>query len=114
MSEPLPISSVWLTCQQPARDQRRGRYVPQTSTHPGKMLPHLAAYAVAAYTAPGDLVLDPMCGSGTTLVEAVHLGRDAIGVDIEPRYTGLAAANLALAAGQGAPGTGRVITGDAT
>ncbi|MFI7609261.1 TRM11 family SAM-dependent methyltransferase [Micromonospora sp. NPDC049366] len=114
MAEPLPVTSVWLTCQQPARDQRRGRYVPQTSTHPGKMLPHLAAHAISSYTAPGDLVLDPMCGSGTTLVEAMHLGRHAIGVDIEPRFTALAEANVALAAAQGAAGTATVLTGDAT
>ncbi|MEU1687888.1 DNA methyltransferase [Micromonospora sp. NPDC005707] len=114
MPEPLPITSVWLTCQQPSRDQRRGRYVPESSTHPGKMLPHLAAHAIAAYTAPGDLVLDPMCGSGTTLVEAMHLGRYALGVDIEPRFAALAAANVALAASQGAGGMAKVITGDAT
>ncbi|MEV0903086.1 DNA methyltransferase [Actinoplanes sp. NPDC049802] len=110
----LPITSVWLTCQQPARDQRRGRYVPETSSHPGKMLPHLAAHAINSFTAPGDLVFDPMCGSGTTLVEAMHLGRRAIGVDIEPRFTRLAAANIDLAVRQGAAGTATVFTGDAT
>jgi tRNA G10 N-methylase Trm11 len=110
----MPVTSIWLTCQQPARDQRRGRYVTETSSHPGKMLPHLAAQAIGMFTAPGDLVLDPMCGSGTTLVEAAHLGRDAIGVDIEPRFTALAHANAALASSQGAAGTAKVITGDAT
>ena len=110
----LPITSVWLTCQRPARDQRRGRYVPATSSHPSKMLPDLAAHAITTYTAPGELVLDPMCGAGTTLVEAVRFGRPAIGVDIEPCYTDLAKANLRLAAQQGATVTSRVITGDAT
>ena len=114
MPDPMPVTSVWLTCQQPSRDQRRGRYTPQSSTHPGKMLPHLAAHAIASYTTPGDLVLDPMCGSGTSLVEAIHLGRHALGVDIEPRYTTLTRANVALARAQGATGTARVITGDAT
>ncbi|MDG4813930.1 DNA methyltransferase [Micromonospora sp. WMMD956] len=114
MDEPMPVTSVWLTCQQPARDQRRGRYVPETSSHPGKMLPHLAAHAISSYTAPGDLVFDPMCGSGTTLVEAMHLGRQGIGIDIEPRFTGLAASNVALAASQGATGSAQVFTGDAT
>ncbi|KXK59553.1 DNA methylase [Micromonospora rosaria] len=78
------------------------------------MLPHLAAHAISSYTAPGDLVLDPMCGSGTTLVEAMHLGRHGLGIDIEPRFTALADANVALAASQGAPGTAQVLTGDAT
>lgn len=114
MAEPLPVTSVWLTCQQPARDQRRGRYVPESSSHPGKMLPDLAAHAISVHSAPGELVLDPMCGSGTTLVEAVHLGRHAIGIDIEPRFTALADANVALASSQGAAGTATVLTGDAT
>ena len=114
MTDTLPVTSVWLTCQQMPRDQRRGRYVPQTSSHPGKMLPHLAAQAISSFTAPGELVFDPMCGSGTTLVEAIHLGRQAIGVDIEPRYTALAAANIELAASQGAAGVAKVFTGDAT
>jgi len=108
------VTSVWLTCQQPAREQRRGRYVPASRNHPAKMLPALARHAVTVYTSPGDLVLDPMCGIGTTLVEAVHLGRDAIGVDLEPRFTDIAAANLDLAARHGAPGRGLVHTGDAT
>jgi hypothetical protein len=85
----LPVTSVWLTCQQPARDQRRGRYVPDTTRHPAKMLPALAAHAVATYTRPGDLVLDPMCGAGTSLVEAVRAGRHGIGVDIEQNFVDL-------------------------
>jgi SAM-dependent methyltransferase len=55
-----------------------------------------------------------MCGIGTSLVEAVHLGRDAVGVDLEPRFTAIAAANLDLAARQGATGHGTVRAGDAT
>ena len=110
----VPVTSVWLTCQQAARDQRRGRYIPATSTHPGKMLPNLAAHAISTFTAPGDLVFDPMCGSGTTLVEAMHLARQAIGIDIEPRFTALAEQNVRLASSQGAAGTARVFTGDAT
>lgn len=39
---------------------------------------------VKAYTDEGDLVLDPMCGSGTTLEAAVRLGRKAVGVDRNP------------------------------
>jgi len=36
------------------------------------------------YTRPGDLVLDPMCGSGTTIDVASDLGRRAIGFDLAP------------------------------
>jgi len=111
-SDPLPLS-VWLTGQQPSRVQRAGRYVPASMAHPGKMLPAIARHAISAYTQPGELVLDPMCGIGTTLVEAVHLGRDAWGVEYEPPWSLLARRNLADAASHGAPGRGRVLCGDA-
>ena len=54
-----------------------------------------------------------MCGIGTTLVEAIHLGRDAAGVEYEPRWAHLAAANVAHARRQGAAGTAEVAGGDA-
>jgi 23S rRNA G2445 N2-methylase RlmL len=50
------------------------------------MLPAVAAPAVTHHSRPGELVLDPMCGIGTTLVEAVHHGRKAIGVEYETRW----------------------------
>lgn len=105
--------SVWLTGQVCSRDQRRHRYPHASLAHPGKMLPSIARYAIATYTTPGDLVVDPMAGIGTTTVEAVHLGRDAIGVEYERRWARLAAANLEHAAAQGATGHGQIIRGDA-
>lgn len=108
----VPLS-VWLAGQRPSRLQRAGRYVPASMAHPGKMLPAIAAQAIADYTRPGDLVLDPMCGIGTTLVEAVHLARDAVGVEYEPPWAQLARRNLHHARAQGATGRGRVIGGDA-
>jgi SAM-dependent methyltransferase len=77
------------------------------------MLPAIARHAIAAYSHPGELVLDPMCGIGTTLVEATRLGRDAVGVELEPRWADLARANLAHARAAGASGSGRVLIGDA-
>jgi modification methylase len=58
-------------------------------------------------------VLDPMCGIGTTLVEAIHLGRDAVGVEFEDRWAHLAAANITHARRQGATGSAEVFRGDA-
>jgi DNA modification methylase len=58
------------------------------------MLPALARRAIESYSEPGDLVVDPMCGIGTTLVEASDLGRRAVGVELEARWARLASANL--------------------
>jgi len=109
---PVPVS-VWATAQRDARTQRRGRYLPDATAHPAKMLPAIAATAIARYSEPGDLVADPMCGIGTTLVEAIHLGRDAIGVEYEPRWAHIAAANITHAQRNGAAGKAEVIRGDA-
>jgi modification methylase len=106
--------SVWATAQSTGPVQRRGRYVPDSVKHPARMLPAIAAHAISAYTEPGDLVVDPMCGIGTTLVEAVHLGRDAIGVEYESRWSDIADANVAHAHTQGASGRASVVRGDST
>jgi modification methylase len=106
--QPLPLS-VWPTAQQPAATQRAGRYLPGSTAHPAKMLPAIARHAITAYSHPGDLVLDPMCGIGTTLVEAVHLGRDAIGIELELRWAELARANTNHARTHGAQGTATVV-----
>ncbi|PSK96130.1 DNA methylase [Murinocardiopsis flavida] len=116
MSAPDPgpdRRSVWATGQLQARAQRAERYLPETLDHPARMLPAIARRAITAYTRPGDTVLDPMCGIGTTLVEAVHLGRDGLGIELETAFATTARANLARAAAQGAPGSATVHTGDA-
>jgi SAM-dependent methyltransferase len=46
--------------------------------------PPLARWAIETFTDAGDIVLDVMCGSGTTLVEATLTGRHGWGVDIDP------------------------------
>ncbi|MGI5525807.1 DNA methyltransferase [Micromonospora sp. CA-259024] len=105
--------SVLLTGQTASRDLRRGRYTPASIEHPGKMLPTIPRYLTATYTQPRDLVVDPMAGIGTTLVEAMHLGRHGIGVEYEHRWAQHAADNIRLATSQGATGTGEIYTGDA-
>jgi modification methylase len=116
--DPQPMApeglSVWATAQQTGPVQRRGRYLPESVAHPARMLPAIAAHAIAAYTQPGDLVFDPMAGIGTTIVEAIHAGRDGIGVEYESRWSDVADANIAHALTQGATGRGSIIRGDAT
>jgi modification methylase len=105
--------SVWNTAPTCARVQRADRYVPGSAAHPAKMLPAIAAHTIRTYTQPGDLVLDPMCGIGTTLVEAIHLHRHPLGVEYEPTWARLARANLTHATRQTGHGSGRVVRGDA-
>jgi len=54
--------------------------------HPytAKLIPHIPRYFIEKYTDKGETVLDPFCGSGTTLLEARLLERNAIGIDINP------------------------------
>jgi DNA modification methylase len=105
--------AVWPCAQQTSQVQRHGRYLPESNRHPAKMLPELARRAISAYSEPGELVLDPMCGIGTTLVEAIHLDRNALGIELEPRWASLALANTAHARDQHASGAAAVLEGDA-
>jgi len=51
---------------------------------PAKFVPQIPSWAIREFTMPGDSVLDPFMGSGTTLVEALRYGVTAVGVDIDP------------------------------
>jgi hypothetical protein len=51
---------------------------------PAKFPPQLPHLFIESLTCPGDTVLDPMMGSGTTILEACRMGRSAVGFDIDP------------------------------
>lgn len=53
-------------------------------SYPAMMAPPIARRLIGELTSRGDTVLDPFCGSGTVLAEAILLGRRAIGYDINP------------------------------
>lgn len=52
--------------------------------YPAKFIPQISNTLIDLFTEPGDTVADVFCGSGTTLVEAVRRGRNALGVDANP------------------------------
>jgi DNA modification methylase len=53
-------------------------------SYAGRMHPFTARTAIARFSQPGQDVLDPFCGSGTVLVEAMAAGRKAVGSDASP------------------------------
>ena len=73
------------------REKERTKHVHRLHPYKGKFIPQLVEYFLDQHTddlkqeswfCPGDVVLDPFCGSGTTLVQAGELGIHAIGVEI--------------------------------
>lgn len=63
-----------------------GTFKERQSWHPCQMPELLLARIIAASSNPGDLVLDPFNGSGTTAAAAMQLGRNYCGLDISENY----------------------------
>lgn len=58
--------------------------------HPATYPDRLAADVIRCFTQEGDLVLDPMCGSGTSCVMARRTGRRYLGIDVSAEYVAIA------------------------
>lgn len=69
----------------------------------------LARQAITTYTDQNDLLLDPICGSGDILVEAVRSGRMAIGVEHEPYWVDMARRRIERATESGRGGFAAVV-----
>jgi DNA modification methylase len=77
--------------------------IPRVQGHPApfpEALPNrlIAMYSFAAVPAqdfPGDIILDPFAGSGTTCVAARRLGRRFVGIDLNPDFCAFAAQRVA-------------------
>lgn len=84
----VPLSDVWdIPYLNPKARERTG--------YPTQKPLVLLERIIELTTNPGDIVLDPFCGSGTTLVAALLLGRGAIGVDRSPEAVELTRKRLA-------------------
>jgi site-specific DNA-methyltransferase (adenine-specific) len=84
----VPLSDVWeIPFLNPKARERAG--------YPTQKPILLLERILALSSNPGDLVLDPFCGSGTSLVAAALLERDYLGIDISPEAVELAKTRLA-------------------
>jgi hypothetical protein len=74
------INLNWRECDLPERE--RTKHVHRLHPYLGKFIPQLVEIFLRKYFAPGQTILDPFAGSGTTLVQANELGMNSIGYDI--------------------------------
>ena len=70
----------WSEAELPERE--RTKHVHRLHPYLGKFIPQLVEALLANYVRPGGRVLDPFAGSGTTLVQSLESGYEAVGVDI--------------------------------
>ena len=76
----LDLALSWSERELPERE--RTKHVHRLHPYLGKFVPQLVEALLERYVRPGGRVLDPFAGSGTTLVQALESGYDAIGCDI--------------------------------
>lgn len=79
---------------------RPGQYgirkiIPQAEDHPTPKPTELVSHFINLHSLPGETVLDPFCGGGTTLRAAKDLGRRAIGIEVDERFAEMSAKRLA-------------------
>jgi len=89
------MRSVWTIAAPPKREKAYGK-------HPTQKPLALLDRIITASTNPGDVVLDPFVGSGTTCVAALGLGRQCVGIDTSAEYLDVARRRLIDAAAEGA------------
>jgi hypothetical protein len=76
----LDLELSWSERELPERE--RTKHVHRLHPYLGKFIPQLVEALLGRYVRPGGTVLDPFAGSGTTLVQALESGYDAVGGDI--------------------------------
>ena len=68
----------------------RGKWLTHSAKYRGNWAPQIPGNIIRRYSKEGEVVLDPMVGSGTTMIEAKSLGRKGIAFDIHPEVVKLA------------------------
>ena len=76
----IDLALSWSERELPERE--RTKHVHRLHPYLGKFVPQLVEVLLGRYFRPGQHVLDPFAGSGTTLVQALESGLDATGVDV--------------------------------
>ncbi len=76
----IDLELSWSERELPERE--RTKHVHRLHPYLGKFIPQLVEALLGRYVAAGGRVLDPFAGSGTTLVQSLESGYDAVGVDI--------------------------------
>lgn len=87
MTENIETTTVWSFPE-------RGSWATHNPKYRGNWAPQIPGNLILKFTKETEWVLDPMAGSGTTLIEAKILNRNAIGIDINPEAIKLTAKNL--------------------
>lgn len=72
----------------------RGNWATHSGKYRGNWSPYVPRNIILRYSNPGDWVLDQFVGSGTTLIEAKLLNRNAVGIDINPQSISISERNL--------------------
>lgn len=104
-SEQIPTTTVWSFPQ-------RGKWATHTAKYRGNWAPQIPRNLILLYSQEGDVVLDPMVGSGTTMIEAKLLKRKGIAFDIHSEVVDLAKQNCDFKVQKGAHDP-RIEQGDA-
>lgn len=74
---------------------------PEKTTHPAQFPVELIERCVLALTTPGDIVIDPFLGSGTSVIAAIKHSRIGLGIELNPDYARMARSRIdAFAAGE--------------
>ncbi len=80
--------SLWIVDERDSSGAHKGDY------H-GNFIPQIPNQMMLRYTKVGDAVLDPFAGSGTTLIEARRLGRNALGIELQPHIAEMGRGRIA-------------------